>query len=386
MHDILKKAFKKILGLKTIAAIRRIQFHFLQIRDVSVVRYHYTFLIISRFFRKRTALNGAEFRHKRHVLFVTEKWCDCNPAMGHTNSEHNLFGSLEASGLATQDQFHFDEYYLQYKRQCDAALLQICMETKPDILFYSYCGGRYDPKLETLSIIRKKLCIFVVAIWWEVQDLAESVLPYVDLNIVLQSSYLKKTNHPEKYLLTWTPQDPRVYYNANMNRDIDISFVGSITKQHYSDRRAGIAALTSSGIEVHQSGGQREGMLSVDEYARIYMRSKIALNFSLGAGGIQHAKGRIFEATLCGAMLLEAENSETSLWFEPMVDYVPFANEADLVEKARYYLKHDSEREEIAARGHQKVKEKYGAEMFWRTIFSRVFGTDAQHWIPNYRD
>ena len=383
MHDKLRKVLKKALGLKTIYIIRRILLSFLQIRDVFVARYHYMSLIISRLFKKHTALDGVEFRLKRHVLFVAEKWCDRNPAMGSSNNEHNLFGSLATSGLATQDRFHFDEYCLQYNHTCDAALLRLCMETKPDLLFFSWCGGRYDPKWETLSIIRRKLGIPVVAIWWEVSDIIESVLPHVNLNVVLHSSYLKKTNHPEKYLLMWTPQDSKVYYNPNIKRDIDISFIGSMNRP---DRQKGIPMLKDSGINVYQSGGQREYRLSIDEYARFYMRSKIALNFSCGEywnnynilSYIHHAKGRIFEATLCGAMLLEAENPETRIWFEPMIDYVPFANEVDLVEKAKYYLEHDLEREKIAANGHRKAKEKYNSEMFWRIVFTRIFGTNFQ--------
>lgn len=106
-------------------------------------------------------------------------------------------------------------------------------------------------------------------------DLAESILPPVDLVVVLHAAYLKRTRHPEKHLLMWTPQDPRVYYNPNINRDIDVSFLGSMEKPHCSDRRAGIAALRANGIEVYQSGGQRENRLSVDEYARIFMRSRL---------------------------------------------------------------------------------------------------------------
>ncbi len=403
MRNMLKKVLRRILPEKVALFLHRIRALPLQMRDVLIVRYHYVRLIVLRALRKRpTSRNGVGLRRqpasklrvqtgvsvsthrnipkkrKRHILFVTEKWCDCNPAMGATNSEHNLFGSLEATGLATYDRFHFDEYYRQNSRPCDFALLRLCMESKPDLLFYSCCYSDYEPKWETINLIRRKIGIPIVTIWWEVTDLAESVLPFVDLNVVLHSAYLQRTSHPEKYLLVWTPQDPRVYYNPNVDRYMGISFVGSIKKPHYSDRRSGIAALRSNGIEVYQSGGQKEHRLSVGEYARIFMRSKIALDFSLGPGGIQHAKGRIFEATLCGAMLLEDDNPQISMWFEPMVDYVPFTDEADLVEKAKYYLEHDSEREEIADRGHQKAMEKYSAGMFWRTIFGRVFGTEWQ--------
>ena len=396
---MLKKLLKRILPEKAVVSLRRIRATLPQLRDALMVRCHYIGWRVLRAFRKRPSSHGAALhqqpgsevsvqtrgtasvlknapnRTKPHVLFVTEKWCDCNPAMGATNSEHNLFGSLEASGLATYNRFHYDEYYYLHNRACDAALLTLCMESKADLLFFTWCGDHYSPKWATLDLLRRRMGIAIIAMWWEVTGQPELALPFVDLNVVVHSTCLERARQPEKYLLMWTPQDPRVYYNPNMNRDIGISFVGSIKNPHYSDRRAGTAALRSNGIEVYQSGGQRECRLLVDEYARIHMRSKIALNFGLGTGGVQHAKGRIFEATLCGAMLLDAENSETSRWFEPMVDYVPFVDEMDLVEKARYYLEHDSGREEIAARGHQKAKEKYSAERFWRGIFAKVFGS-----------
>ena len=397
MNNIFKIRLKRIMGEKAWASLHRIRAKLIEtpIRDELEGRYYYNILKWNPIFRhrlvyynnfeennkkdlgiqaqsKESAYKNVAKRTKPHVLFVTEKWCDCNPERGPTNSEHNLFGSLEASGLATHNRFHFDEYYRLHNRASDAALLALCMESKPDLLFFTWAGNQYSPKWTTLKLIKRKMNIPVVAVWFEVMDLAESALPFVNLNIVMHSTSLQRTAYPEKNLLMWTPQDTRIYYNPNMNRDIDISFVGSMTTPHYAERRAGIAALRSNGIEVYQSGGQREESLSIEEYASIHMRSKIAINFGVGPNGIPHSKGRIFEATFCGAMLLDSESSETNIWFEPLVDYVPFANEHDLVEKARYYLAHDVEREQIASNGHQKAKQKYNAEAFWRAIFART--------------
>lgn len=110
--------------------------------------------------------------------------------------------------------------------------------------------------------------------------------------------------------------------------------------------------LRSNGIDVHQTGGQREYRLPVDEYARMHMRSKVALNFCYHPNGRAQLKGRVLEVLLCGVMLLEAENTETAKLFEPMIDYVPFSDEKDLVDKVRYYPEHDAERMKIAGRGH----------------------------------
>ncbi|MDA1129414.1 MAG: glycosyltransferase, partial [Chloroflexi bacterium] len=152
------------------------------------------------------------------------------------------------------------------------------------------------------------------------------------------------------------------------------------------DRQAGIAALTSHNLGGYPRDGWTGRMLPIQEYAHILMRSKIALNFcTVGDDPSKQIKGRVYEATACGAMLLEAEGDETSRWFEPMVDYVPFSDELDLVEKARYYLEHDEERMEIAARGHRKAKEQYNGEMFWNTIFNKVRDTSDWRFTPgNY--
>jgi hypothetical protein len=364
-----KKVIKDVVGEKTILFLLRTRTSILMYLKnahytIAIKRY-YSYLKILKTFRKQH-LNP---RQKPHILFVTEKWCSCDPAMGPTNSEHNLFGSLESTGLATYERFHFDEYHLKKRRPCDFALLRLCIESKPDLLVFTSCD--YCPRWMTLGVISQKIGIPVVALWWDdIGDLAESALPFVDLNIVFHLLAVQRTHHPEKYLLMWVPQDPRVYYNPNKDRDIDISFVGAINKT--PDRRTGVEALRANGIKVYQAGGQRENPLSLEDYAGTYMRSKITLNFGIGWAGTQQAKSRVFEATLCGAMLLGSENTDTNTWFEPMVDYVPFTDEADLVKKAQYYLEHDALRKQIAETGYYKAKDKYNAELFWNTVFGRI--------------
>ena len=381
MKTILKNILKKILGQKTISFVRRqryiapLKYQFFQFYQVRV---NYLRLKKTKF--TTTDLSSAQGnRQKPHILFVTEKWCDCNPEYGTTNSEHNLFGSLEASGLATQDRFHFDEYFYKNKQPGDRALISKCLESQPDLLILTWVQFLpYNPSLETLKIISQDLKIPIVLILFDsvteiVTDISELLLPLVKLNIVLDSTTacFTRTRYPEKYLPLWTPQDSRIFNNPHRHRDIPISFLGSLRQ----DRRAGLAALKSAGVEIYHSGGQRENRLSVEKYAEVFQKSKIALNFSrLAISTEDQFKGRTLETTLCGAMLLESENAQTAKWLEPMVDYVPFKDTNDLVEKAKYYLQHDSEREKIAANGHQKATQKYTGEMFWKTILDKVLG------------
>lgn len=311
------------------------------------------------------------------VLFVTEKWCDCNPASGTTNSEHNLFSSLGASGLASYELFHYDEYHLTHGEPCDNALLDRCTHSRPDLAVLTFVSGLpYNPRMETIARMHE-MGISLISIWFDTTGpsplhLPEALLPYVVFNVVLDSttSYQHKTAHPEKYLPLWTPQDPTLFHDPGLPRDIEVSFLGSMHNR--PDRKAAIETLIGHGFRVHQTGGQRERLVSPQEYANILQRSKITLNFGRNAPGYEQAKGRIFEATLCGAMLLDEQNPQTSAWFEPMAEYVPFANHTELIERVQHYLQHEGERQAIAARGHQKATHHYGAEQWWRTLFAKL--------------
>ena len=77
-----------------------------------------------------------------------------------------------------------------------------------------------------------RLDIPIVIVWGDSvnhMDEAEAVLPFIDLSVVIDSTtaYLQITNQPEKYLPMWTPLDSRVYYNPDIQRDIDICLSSS---------------------------------------------------------------------------------------------------------------------------------------------------------------
>ncbi len=323
---------------------------------------------------------GRQTRRPR-VLFVTERWTDGNPELGPTNAEHNLFGSLESTGLAAQDRFHFDDYALVHGEPGDAALLARCAEDRPDLAVLSWLvSGPRNPRPETLATLRERWGIPIVAIWWDtvyppIMEQAERLLPVVDLQVVVDSTtaYTSMTRSPERYLPLWVPQDPRLFCDPGRERDLDVAFAGQL----YPERTAGINALRRAGVSVFTAGGQRTAPMDLAEYARVFQRSKLALNFARSYSAYQ-AKGRIYEATLCGALLLEADNPETAARLEPYTEYVPFSGGEDLVEKARYYLAHDDERRAIAERGKRRAHEDYSAERFWREILDRTLGADGE--------
>jgi hypothetical protein len=310
---------------------------------------------------------------KPHLLFVTEKWCDGNPHAGATNSHHNLFGSLQVSNVATYDCLHIDECHLQGVN-IDSELLKTCKEKRPDAIISTYLchPAHLNVSTNTWAEIQR-MGIPIVFIWFDISlpfvaAIADSLAGYSAVSVALDTSNINN----DKFISMWTPQDTRYYYNSHAPRDIDICFLGSM--HGYHERNSCIAALKYNGIEVVQLGGQREQPLPLEAYASILQRAKVCLSFPQYRN-IPHlfqAKGRIFEITLCGALLMDMDNPQTKHWFKPDEEYISFKDERDLVEKARKYIADDSLRGEIATNGWTKASLAYSAENFWKTVLKKA--------------
>ncbi len=72
---------------------------------------------------------------------------------------------------------------------------------------------------------------------------------------------------------------------------------------------------------------------------------------------------------MSGAFYLVEECDELNDFFEPNREIVCFSDPDELVEKARYYLDHDADRERISLAGLLRAR----AEHTWHGRFRKVF-------------
>jgi hypothetical protein len=307
---------------------------------------------------------------KKHILFVTEKWADGNCNKPVTNSQHNLFGSLEATNLATYSCIHYDEYFNNHNKNVDDHLIEVVNRENPYMVvvtplpLYPHC-----PTSRSYSAIAKKTKL--VFIWPDSAyflSVAQQFEKFSALSILWDKDCEWKPS--TKFIHLWTPQDPRIYNDPEMNRDIDVSFVGNSA---YLDRSRFLNYLLRNGIKINISGGRHNGHgLNVTDYASILQRSKITLNFSLSPDGVPQLKGRLFEGMLCGAMVMESQNNVNwaTRWFMPDIHYVSFLTEIELKSKIEYYLNNNEERIRIAKNGWRRTNEYYSNVAWWQTVFS----------------
>lgn len=83
--------------------------------------------------------------------------------------------------------------------------------------------------------------------------------------------------------------------------------------------------------------------------------SKITLNCHIDAANGRAANFRLFEATGAGTCLVTDWQEDLNEYFEVDREVVTFRSIEECVEKIRYLLDHDKEREEIARRGQERT-------------------------------
>lgn len=198
--------------------------------------------------------------------------------------------------------------------------------------------------------------------------------------------------------------NPNVYRPYDLPREFQATFVG----QRYGNRPDYIRALVNAGIEVRVWGphwetmvestqgrelfGQRianllrlrqspwltngagryGGPLSDEAMIQMYSRSKISLGFSSVADaalGIKQVRLRDFEAPMSGAFYLVEYFEELEECFLPDQEIVCFASERELIEKVKYYLAHEADRERIRQAGLKRAR----SEHTWHQRFQQMF-------------
>jgi hypothetical protein len=319
------------------------------------------------------------------ILFVRERWADGDPNNGQSDGSYMIRTWQRINSADTWRTFYYDDNKSS-QSALDEQLIFECMKFGPDIVMFSHLlsWGDRNIKKETWNTIRTQCGNVtpeyarnakVVGIWHEgvapdVVRVADEHADCVDLNLFIDTKdqFLKYTKRTEKCFGLYDPRDREEFKPAE-EKTVGIVFNGTLVGRQW--RCQGMFTLLANGIPVTKIGGRNELFLPQDQMIQMLAMSKICLNFS-DAGQFKHYKGRVAEALLCGCMLLEWENDETSSILTPFRDYVPFSTPDDLLNKAKYYLAHDDEREKIARAGRESALEKLDGRLFWKSLFARL--------------
>jgi len=91
------------------------------------------------------------------------------------------------------------------------------------------------------------------------------------------------------------------------------------------------------------------------DYYSVLSRSKMTFNCHIDCSEQYAGNIRLFEATGMGACLITDRKKNITDFFEPDVEILTYRGQEECVEKVKYYLVHDDEREQIARAGQRRT-------------------------------
>ncbi|HMS64416.1 MAG TPA: glycosyltransferase [Ignavibacteria bacterium] len=248
-------------------------------------------------------------------------------------------------------------------------ILDYVKKYKPDVIFVREISGLPSSLWKSFSdktLIVNRIAT-IVPKQWSLRDW--------DLIFTSTNTYKNffELNHIDSYINSNGFEERVLKEMINADKKYEVTFVGSMSKKLWNER-VKIAEYISDKVDFKWWGMKNadetsrssinkayQGITSGLEMFQIYKQSKIVFNdypaMSEGAGVNQ----RMFEVMGTGSLLLtkDAENIRNNF---PGDVFVTFRDEKDCLDKIKYYLKNEKEREEIALAGQKFILENYSYE------------------------
>ncbi|MFQ5559019.1 MAG: glycosyltransferase [Nitrospinota bacterium] len=186
-----------------------------------------------------------------------------------------------------------------------------------------------------------------------------------DYVFVAQREYIPAFKKAGCSNVDWLPLacDAEIHGKIECEKIYDIGFVGSITANH-TRRKNLLECLSRKGFQVHIERS------FLKEMTKTFSSSKIVFNNAIK----NDLNMRVFEALASGSFLLtdRAAGSGLEEMFTNRKHLVIFEDN-DIEKEAEYYLKNESEREEIAAAGMEEVLSKHTYDHRALEMLGKIF-------------
>jgi len=312
------------------------------------------------------------------ILYLGMKW-DYGHKEGGTSFEHdNFYPSLRAWDGASEV-VHFD--FVEMSRLHGVAkmsdmLLRKVNQCRPDVIFSVFFDNETDPKKTTFERIRSTISTKTINWFCDSHFRFESFdlqwAPYLDFCVTTSELAMQKYHEHgfgDKVIKSQWFASPTYRRMPLIARNVDVSFVG----RRHGDRYNVISAIRAAGIDVQVYGTGWERRLSFDEMVVMFNRTKINLNLSNASDiRFKQIKGRNFEVPACGGFILTEAPENLGDYYDVGKELSTYSSTKDLIQKIRYYLAHDGERESIALAGHERTLREHTFKHRLDDIFSRA--------------
>lgn len=163
-----------------------------------------------------------------------------------------------------------------------------------------------------------------------------------------------------------TPVDPDYFVDADWgSRIYDCGFAGGI-----GHRAPLLNRLQAEGLLAHLNNG---ATVRYEYLCAFYTLCRMVVNDDrTGSAARRHVKGRVIEAALAGAALLEPKRSPTRQWFDIGIDYLPWIDANDVARQIKDCHRNAERISAAARRLRAKVIERHAAKPFWMRALAAI--------------
>jgi len=350
------------------------------------------------------------------VFYVALKHDYGDPRRGISFEHANFFHTFSQMKGIRLIPFFFDEILRSVGREeMNRLLLEDVMKERPQVCFFTLFTD--EIRKETIRTISERSGALTVN-WftddhWRFEGFSRYWAPL--FNWVATTDYVSLEAYRKigcsNVLCSQWACNHFLYKPRDIRRDLDVTFVGQV----HSTRRNTIERLAAAGLDVRCWGkGWERGRLEVDAMIETFSRSKINLNFtessvrwklkpvakvflkrradgsihlnelreiSAGASVLfnrprAQIKGRTFEVPGCGGFLLTSRADRLEEYYRLGEEIAVFEGTDDLIDKIRFYLVHEEERERIRRAGYERTLREHTFEQRFRQLF-RAMGVAA---------
>jgi spore maturation protein CgeB len=146
-----------------------------------------------------------------------------------------------------------------------------------------------------------------------------------------------------------------------------------------ADYSARLAWLDFADQLRRKHGSHMHSPLSDEDMILLYSKSQISLGFlevynehNPAAIVKQHLHLRDFEAPMCGALYITGFCEELTEFYEPDKEVLVYHSENELLDKLRYYLKHESQAEKVREAGHIRALTCHTYQHRYEQLFATI--------------
>jgi len=354
------------------------------------------------------------------ILYAAKKYNYGSLVREFSYAHFNFYNTLSKMNNRENEviYFPFDEIIKKKsKEEINKELLRTVYREKPDLAFF--VTNLVDSTLFKRETIKKisQSGKTITLNWfsddhWQFEKFSKYWAPYFNWVTTTDHQAVKKYYKiGYKNVIETQYAFNHYLFNSssveNNKKKYDITFVGAV----YGNRKKIIEKLKKNGINVNCWGqGSANGRVSQQRMFKIFSQSKINLNFSKCSGSFwkdlaliffsrkydrtlninnpkrwtdnfksmnssikkRVIKGRIFEILGGGGFLLSEYADNLENYYQIDKEIVCYKNFNELVDKIKYYLKNDKERETIREMGFKRTLEEHTYEKRFSDIFKTI--------------